>query len=114
MPHFQEVLRAASWQERDAALARAYELVAGLHNELGITEPVDPHVRFYHGGRPFQVIHGERFAEATVATIEDPDVQAIVQRAGLVGSADQVSDNVDVVSNPERVAKLRALYGDCR
>jgi Domain of unknown function (DUF4037) len=114
MPHFQEVLRAASWQERDAALAPAYELVAGLHNELGITEPVDPHVRFYHGGRPFQVIHGERFAEATVATIEDPDVQAIVQRAGLVGSADQVSDNVDVVSNPERVAKLRALYGDCR
>src|SRR5829696_3968716 len=111
IPRFQEILRAASWQERDAALAAAYELIANLYNERGITEPVDPHVRYYHGGRPFQVIHGERFAEATVATIEDPDVQAIVQRAGLVGSVDQVSDNVDVVSNPERVAKLRALYG---
>jgi hypothetical protein len=110
IPRFQEVLRAESWQKRDAALAPAYELIAGLHNELGITEPVDPQVRFYHGGRPFQVIHGERFAEATVATIEDPEVQAIVQRAGLIGSADQISDNVDVVSNPERVAKLRALY----
>jgi hypothetical protein len=93
------------------ALAPAYELVAGLHNELEITEPVDPQVRYYHGGRPFQVIHGERFAETLLATIEDPEVRAIVQRAGPIGSADQVSDNVDVVSNPERVAKLRALYG---
>lgn len=111
MPLFREVLRAASWQERDAVLAPAYELVAGLHNELGITEPIDPHVRFYHGGRPFQVIHAERFAEVIVAKIEDPEVRSIVQRAGLIGSADQVSDNVDVVSNPERVAKLRALFG---
>jgi hypothetical protein len=110
MPLFQEALRADFWQKRDAALAAAYELVAGLHNELGFTEPVDPHVRFYHGGRPFQVIHGERFAEALVAAIEDPQVRAIAQRAGLIGSADQVSDNVDVVSNSERVAKLRALY----
>ena len=111
MPLFQEVLRAASWQERDAALAAAYEQIARMHNELGITEPVDPRVQFYHGGRPFQVIHGERFAEAIVATFEDPQVRAIVQRAGLIGSTDQISDNVDVVSNPERVAKLRALYG---
>jgi hypothetical protein len=111
MPHFRKLLRAASWQERDAALAPAYELVAGLHNELEITEPVDPQVRYYHGGRPFQVIHGERFAETLLATIEDPEVRAIVQRAGPIGSADQVSDNVDVVSTPERVAKLRTLYG---
>ena len=85
--------------------------VAGLHNALGITDPIDPQVRYYHGGRPFRVIHGERFAAALAATIEDPEVRAIVQRAGLIGSADQVSDNVDVVSDPERVAKLRALYG---
>jgi hypothetical protein len=111
MPHFRKLLRAASWQERDAALAPAYELVAGLHNELEITEPVDPQVRYYHGGRPFQVIHGERFAETLLATIEDPEVRAIVQRAGPIRSADQVSDNVDVVSTPERVAKLRTLYG---
>ena len=111
LPRFQQVLRAGSWQERDAALAAAFELIAALHNELGITEPVDPHVRFYHGGRPFQVIHAERFAEAIVATIEDPQVRVIVQRAGLIGSVDQISDNVDVLSNPERVAMLRALYG---
>jgi hypothetical protein len=46
----------------------------------------------------------------SMATIEDTQVRGIVQCARLIGLADQVSDTVDVVSNPERVAKLRALY----
>jgi hypothetical protein len=105
------VQRATTWHERDAAVTPVYETVAGLHNTLGITEPIDPRVRFYHGGRPYHVIHGERFAAAIADTIEEPEVRGLVQRAGLIGSVDQVSDNVDVVSDPEHVAKLRALYG---
>jgi hypothetical protein len=111
LPLLQAVQRVTTWQDRDAALTPVYEVVADLHNDLGITEPIDPQVRFYHGGRPYHVIHGERFTAAIVDTIEDPEVRSLVQRAGLVGSVDQVSDNVDVVSHPERVVKLRALYG---
>jgi hypothetical protein len=44
-----------------------------------------------------------------MATIEDTQVWITLLPAGLIGSADQISDNVDIVSNPERVAKLRAL-----
>jgi hypothetical protein len=111
LPLLRSVQRATTWHERDAALTPVYETVAGLHNYLGITEPIDPQVRFYHGGRPFHVIHGERFAAAIVDTIEEPEVRSLVQSAGLIGSVDQVSDNVDVVSDPDRVVKLRALYG---
>jgi hypothetical protein len=111
LPLLQAVQQATTWHERDAALTPVYEVVAGLHNDLGITEPIDPQVRYYHGGRPYHVIHGERFAAAIVATIEDPEVQRLVQRADLIGSVDQVSENVDVISHPERVVKLRALYG---
>jgi hypothetical protein len=110
-PLLRSVQRATTWHERDAALTPIYETVAGLHNDLGITEPIDPQVRYYHGGRPFHVIHGERFTAAIVDTIEEPEVRSLVQRAGLIGSVDQVSDNVDVVSDPEHVVKLRALYG---
>jgi Domain of unknown function (DUF4037) len=107
----QAVQRATTWHERDAALTPVYEIVADLHNSLEITEPIDPQVRFYHGGRPYHVIHGERFAAAIVDTIKDRQLRGLVQRAGLVGSVDQVSENVDVVSHPERLVKLRALYG---
>ena len=111
LPLVQAVQQATTWPERDAALTPVYETVASLHNDLGITEPIDPQVRYYHGGRPFHVIHGERFAAGIVETIEYLEVRSLVQRVGLIGSVDQISDNVDVVSNPERVAKLRALYG---
>jgi hypothetical protein len=111
LPLVQAVQGATTWHERDAALTLVYETVASLHNDLGITEPIDPQVRYYHSGRPYHVIHAERFAAAIVDTIEDPAVRNLVQHAGLIGSVDQVSDNVDVVSHPKRVAKLRALYG---
>jgi hypothetical protein len=56
------------------------------------------------------VIFAERFCAAIVAEIRDAAVRAIIDRTGLIGSVDQVSDNVDVLANPQRVARLRALY----
>ncbi len=106
---FQRVLQAESWREREEHLAPAYEIVAGMHNALGITEWVDPRTRPYHG-RPFQVLHAERFAEATAAAITDPDLRALIDCAGLIGAIDQISDNVDAISDPERFPRLRTLY----
>jgi hypothetical protein len=108
-PLFEPVLRAETWQEREEALATTYETVAGLHNTLGITTPLDPRTRTYYS-RPFRVLFAERFREAILAKITDPEVRAIIDRAGVIGSVDQVSDNVDVLANPERVMTLRALY----
>jgi hypothetical protein len=108
-PLFRRTLRAESWPEREDALAAAYEIVAELHNALGITAPLDPRTRSYYS-RPFRVIFAERFCAAIVAEIRDAAVRAIIDRTGLIGSVDQVSDNVDVLANPQRVARLRALY----
>jgi hypothetical protein len=109
LPLFRDALRAETWREREEFLAPAYELVAGMHNALGITAPIDPRPRPYHE-RPFRVLHAERFAAPTAAAIADPAVRAIVERAGLIGSLDQVSDNTGVVSDPAIAARLRALY----
>jgi hypothetical protein len=108
-PLFRRTLRAETWREREDALAAAYEIVAELHNALGITAPLDPRTRAYYS-RPFRVIFAERFCAAIVAEIRDAAVRAIVDYTGLIGSVDQVSDNVDVLANPQRVARLRALY----
>jgi hypothetical protein len=109
MPLFKGALAARSWHEREAHLSPAYEMVAEMHNVLDVMPPVDPTVRPYHG-RPFQVLHAERFAEATAMAIGDPEVRAIIDRAGLIGSVDQISDNVGVNSDPQRYVTLRALY----
>ncbi len=87
-------------------LGRAYRTVGAMHNQLALTEPVDPATRPYHS-RPFQVLHAERFAAALLARISDPALRALPQ----IGTVDQFVDSTDVLCRPEltRAATLAAL-----
>jgi hypothetical protein len=96
-PQLRAALAATTWQEREAPLCAAYEVVGALHNGAGLTEWVDPNVRQFHS-RPFRVIGGGRFAAALFRTIRDPWI------AGLppVGAVDQFADNSDLVGHTDR------------
>ncbi len=104
---FGRVLRSGSWKEREEHLIAAYRSVAKAHNALGVAPPLEPDVSPFHD-RPFLVIHGERFATAIEEAVEDPMVREMPKG---VGSADQITDNTDVLARPEVYAGLRALYG---
>jgi hypothetical protein len=99
-------LAADDWHVCEDALVEAYEAVARRHNELGVTEPVDPSVRPFWG-RPFRVLFADRFVDALRAAITDPAVRGIEHAAG---SVDAVSDNVDVLSNASVFRQLADLY----
>lgn len=114
LPILTAVMHAATYAERAPYLAAAYETVAEMHNALGITEWIDPRAGHYHGrpftehdGRPFIVIHGERFAEAIRATIADEMLRDV---ASYTGSIDQFVDSTDVASHADWRRRLRALY----
>jgi hypothetical protein len=100
-------LAATDWHTREQHLARAYEAAAARHNALGLTEHVDPATRPYHG-RPFQVLHAERLAEALVASIADPFIRGLPP----TGAVDQHVDSTDLLSRPHltRLA-VRAITG---
>ena len=51
------------WPSRERALSAAYEIAASEFNALGLCEPVPAAVSSFWG-RPFQVIHGDRFGAA--------------------------------------------------
>jgi hypothetical protein len=105
-PTLDATLRAATYHERQDHLARAYRLVAEMHNQLNITPPLDTKTSLYHG-RPYRVIHAGRFVEAIAQTIEDPQVRAI---SGWFGGINQISDNSDVLGHPLVYRQLRPLY----
>lgn len=116
VPILRDVLRAETWQERQQPLGVAYETIARMHNALAITAPLDPRTGQYHGrpfkeqeGRPFTVIHAERFATAIRATIADDMLREV---ASYTGGIDQWVDSTDVVSHPEWIARLRSLFTD--
>ena len=93
-------IAATGWPERERQLSTAYSAVAGLHNELGVTEPLETGTRPYFD-RPFQVIGAGRFATALQREITDP----AVARLPPTGTVDQFIDSTDVFGD---VARLRA------
>jgi hypothetical protein len=105
-PLFAAALSAGSWQEREAHLSPAYEFVARMHNDLGVTAPLPTTVSSFHE-RPFRVIHGERFAKALQAAIVDEQVRSLPPHLGAV---DQFIDSTDVLDYPQRFDRLKLLY----
>ncbi|WP_344614306.1 DUF4037 domain-containing protein [Dactylosporangium salmoneum] len=107
-PALTAALAATNWQDREAALVIAYEAVGALHNDLGLTPPVDPSVRPFHN-RPFRVLHAERFTQALLGSIDDPVLRALP----VTGAIDQFVDSTDALSHRTRSRALgTVLYPD--
>jgi hypothetical protein len=94
-------MAATNWHDRERNLVTAYETVASLHNDLGLTAPVDPHVRYFHD-RPFQVLHAERFTAALISSITDPALRDLP----LTGAIDQFVDSADALGHRTRSRAL--------
>lgn len=103
---FAAAMAATQWRDREYYLAIAYETVAALHNELGLTDTVDPRTRSYHN-RPFQVLHAERFAAALLAGITDEAVQGMP----AIGAIDQFVDSTAVLCQPALARGLTQVVG---
>ncbi|ACT01519.1 DUF4037 domain-containing protein [Paenibacillus sp. JDR-2] len=113
LPLLTAVQHAKEWRERELALAKTYQIVAQMHNNLQLTEPLDANVNLFFN-RPFSVIGGNRFADALVSKIEDSSLKKLA--AYKFGGVDQISDNTDFRAIQERfklhsgeVSPLRAL-----
>ncbi|MES5820919.1 DUF4037 domain-containing protein [Streptomyces sp. RG80] len=93
---FTAALAAPDWHLREQHLAHAYESIATWHNQLALTDPVDPATRPYHS-RPYQVLRAERLTTALTSRITDPAIRALP----TIGAVDQFVDSTDVLSRPE-------------
>lgn len=105
-PRLASALAETTWQAREAHLVVAYEHIAVMHNALDITPPLPTKTSQFHN-RPFQIIQGERFANAIWETIQDEAVRALTPH---IGSVDQLSDSADLYSYPDRSLKLKNIY----
>jgi hypothetical protein len=105
-PQLDAVLAARGWQDRQQHLVHAYQIIAAMHNEMGITEPLSVHATQFHG-RPFLVIEAGRFADALRDQIQDERVRNLPE---AVGSIDQFVGSTDVLSNTTVRRRARPIY----
>jgi Domain of unknown function (DUF4037) len=97
---------AAGWPDRQRHLSQAYETAAVLHNDLGLTRPLDPHTRRYYD-RPYQVIGAGRFTGALQQAITDPQVR----RLPATGAVDQFIDSTDALESAGFLRAATAATG---
>jgi hypothetical protein len=94
--HLSAVMAAPDWPSRERHLCDSYTAIATLHNDLGLTDRLDPATTPYHG-RPHQVLAAGRFTDALLARIADP----AIRRLPLVGGVAQFIDSTDALGKRE-------------
>lgn len=105
-PILLNAISASTWQDRQQAFAAAFEIVATIHNGLGITEALDPVVRPFHE-RPYLVIGAERFTTAIESQITDDEIRRLPRR---LGSLNQLIDATDKLESTDLRSRLRRIY----
>ena len=105
-PIFKDVLLSSTWKERESNLARAYRIIARMHNALKITRPIVEDVSNYHG-RPYVVFDAPDLVHNIMTSVADEEVKAI--KHGL-GSVNQFVDSTDQLSKNSLVEMLKAVY----
>lgn len=105
-PIFMQALHAPEWQARQEFLATAYEIVARMHNALGITIPLKETSTQYHG-RPYLVIGDDRYVEELRKALTSEEVRNIGHN---LGSVNQFLDSDEKANDLEVCNRLRRLY----
>ena len=107
------VLRAAiageTWQSREQHLCAAFEIVARMHNAMGLFATLDTGTMSFHE-RPYRVLGAGRFAKAVSDEIRDESLRMIYAKAGPIGSIDQFADSTNLLMRPDLRTRLRVLF----
>ena len=101
-PLLTKVFDSPDWKTREKYLSEVYKVVATMHNDLGVTAAQDTIVTSYHG-RPYLVLHSDRFVDALRAAIQDPKVKQIESN---IGSISQFVYSTDVLFDPRLCRKF--------
>lgn len=103
LPVFRDVLAADAWRERERNLSQADEIIADLHNSLGITDPLKARVSRYFD-RTYLVIHADLFVAKISQAIQDEDLRSKAK----IGSVSQFIDSTDVITNVSNVSAYKS------
>jgi hypothetical protein len=105
-PVLHAALDAQTWREREKDMSRAYECLARMHNERGITAPVPTQVEPFYT-RPYLVPGKCNPGAAIYEKITSEEIKRLPR---YLGSVDQLTNLVCVRDRPDRRARLRGLY----
>ena len=113
-PLLDQLMDAQTPPDREAALITCLEVVAAQHNRLDRDQPLDPTCQPFEVGindarRPYRVLNAERFAQACLHKVTDPELRQLAP----VGAIDQLTHSSDQLTNfSQWPSSLTTVYDD--
>jgi hypothetical protein len=108
-PILRAAVAAETWQLREQHLCAAFEIVARMHNSIGLFATLDTGTVSFHE-RPYRVLGAGRFAKAVSDEIRDESLRKIYATVGPIGSIDQFADNTNLLIRSDLRNRLRVLF----
>lgn len=105
-PLLSRALSAYDWMQREQRLVDAYTILAALHNNLGLTAPLE--TMSERGPRDFLTIHADRFAAALAEKIVDEELKPLA--SALIGGIDQLISSDEVLLDPHLISRLSGFF----
>lgn len=105
-PLLSRALSAYDWTQRESRLVDAYAILAALHNNLGLTAPLE--TKCERGPRDFLTIHADRFAAALAEKVADEELKPLLP--ALTGGIDQLVSNDEVLLDPRLISRLSGFF----
>lgn len=100
-----KALHAATIEQREEQIVKAQALVAQLHNESGITEPVEYRIETYFS-RNIKVIYADKFSEAVGETLKG----TVFEDMPLIGSFSSMGNLSEFSDNKEYFGIIKGIY----
>jgi len=94
------------WKDREKHLSEVYLILAEMHNDLSLTEYIEPEITNFHD-RPYLVPHSERFVNALLRKVQSPLLKSIKRP---IGSVNQFTDSTDISCWTSALERISSVY----
>ncbi len=105
-PLLEEVFLLEEWKNREKILSRIYLILAEMHNDLAITNPIEPMITDFHD-RPYQVPQSECFYQALINKVQSPRLRSLERP---IGSLTQFTDSTDIACWIKAQKRISSVY----
>jgi hypothetical protein len=105
-PLLKKVFTQENWQDREKVLSKIYLILADMHNQLSITDYIEPEISNFHD-RPYLVPHSARFYQALIDKVQSPRLKSM---ARPIGSLNQFTDSTDITCWRNAQKKIASVY----
>ena len=95
-----------NWKDREKGLSEIYLILAEMHNDLAITEYIEPKITNFYD-RPYAVPHSDRFVQALLLKVQSPLLKSIKRP---IGSVNQFTDSTDITCWTNALERISSVY----